>query len=209
MDSINLRVSVPVCSLRRPYAREYLETERIPPPATIYGFLLSLVGEEDRNKYIGTQMAYAITLKPELSKVLRTVWRVKDKKVPPGTNKNKRPDYQEILTGLELAIWVAKGALIERLQKLKENPAEIIRYGGLSLGESKDLVDEVEIFPVWPNKIAAWLLNDDRGEYPLPIWVDHVGSMGTSWGQFRLENQDLSTPLEGDPRWITIKPRGI
>lgn len=209
MDSINLRVYTPVCSFRKPYAREYLETERFPSPATIYGFLLSLVGEEDRNKYIGTQLAYAITHEAEISRVLRTVWRVKDKKVSPGTNKNKRPDYQEILTGLELAIWVAKGDLVERLKKLSENPAEISRYGGLSLGESKDLVDEVEIFPAWHNKTAAWLVKDDRGEYPLPVWVDHVGSKGTNWEQFRLNEQDLNMPLKDDPRWITIEPRGI
>ena len=47
MEAISLMVSVPFCSFRKPYAREFFETERIPPPATVYGFLLSLIGEED------------------------------------------------------------------------------------------------------------------------------------------------------------------
>lgn len=205
MNAVGLRVSVPVCSFRRPYAREYLETERIPSPATVYGFLLSLVGEVDRNRYIGTRLAIAVTKKPEISRVLRTLWRVKDKNIQPGLGNNRCPDYQELLTGLEIIVWVAKGELMDKLMVLRQNPADIERFGGLSLGESHDLVDEVKFLPAYPdNEPAIWLVKDACGHYPLPIWVDHVGSRDTIWEQFRLEHLNLYNPLLDDPCWITI-----
>ncbi|KAF1083923.1 CRISPR-associated protein Cas5 [Sporotomaculum syntrophicum] len=207
MDAISMRVSVPVCSFRMPYAREYLETERIPPPATIYGFILSLIGETDRNRYIGSRLAIAVTRKPDVSRILRTVWRVKDKNIPPGLGNNRRPDYQELLTGLEIAVWIARGALMDQLMLLNQNPAFMHRFGGLSLGESHDLVDEVEFMPPWAgNEMGTWLIKDARGHYPLPVWVDHVGSRGTKWEQFRLEYLQLHNPSLNDPCWITIVP---
>jgi CRISPR-associated Cas5-like protein len=48
------------CSFRKGSAREYLETEEVPPPTTVYGFLLSLVGKEERLAYAGTGLAYAV-----------------------------------------------------------------------------------------------------------------------------------------------------
>ena len=53
---LGLRVTVPVACFRKGLAREYLETEQLPPPATCYGFLLSLVGETDRRRHIHMNM---------------------------------------------------------------------------------------------------------------------------------------------------------
>ena len=50
-----------------------------------------------------------------------------------------------------------------------------------------------------------WLVRDPEGDLPLPVWVDHVGSKGTVWRQFRLEEGLLETPPENDERWITIE----
>lgn len=84
MGAISLYVSAPVCCFRRPYAREYLEAETVPPPTTVYGFLLSLVGEEERERYEGTRIAIAMLSQPAVSTVLRTAWRFKSKKHGPG-----------------------------------------------------------------------------------------------------------------------------
>lgn len=206
MNPVCIRVSVPVCAFRRPYAREYLETERVPPPATVYGLLLSLVGEEDRHKYKGTRLAIALLSVPALSTVLRTVWRVKNKSAGPGIGNNKRPDYQELLTGLEFAVWVASGEMADRLAAGLARPTEIVRFGGLSLGESRDLVDEIHLNPCWDGRRGAWLTIDSSGSLPLPVWVDHVGSKGTRWEQFSLCDAPLEMPLETDARWIAIHP---
>ena len=206
MSSINLHVCVPVCSFRKAYAREYLETERVPPPATVYGFLLSLVGEEDRSRHIGSRLSLAVVQQPVVSTVLRTAWRVKNKKAPPGTGSNRRPDYQEILTGLEFAVWVAEGELADRLHQVARSPEGVERFGGLCLGESHDLVNEITFFPPWNNKQGHWLVSGEYGQYPLPVWVDHVGSKGTRRVQFNLQLAALSEPPDHDPRWITIQP---
>jgi len=205
--SISVRVAVPTCSLRKPYAREFHETERLPPPSTVYGCLLSLVGEEDRYTYIGTRLALAVTKQPAVSLVLRTIWHTKDKKLPRGTGRNKRPDYQEVLTGLEIAIWVREGLLAGRLRAAQKNADLIKRFGGLCLGESRDLVDEVSFDPQWTPSRGRWLFREPRGQYPLPVWVDHVGSKATHWQQFSIMDAPLTEPPSGDPRWITIEPR--
>lgn len=206
-EGISLRVTVPVCSFRKGFAREYLETEEVPPPSTVYGFLLSLVGEEERRTYAGTRLAYAVLSNPELSTVLRTVWRVKDETLPPGVGKNRRPDFQEILTGLDILIYVEAGPLAVQLQEAAENPSGLERYGGLSLGESRDLINDA----IWnPDEFSSdecrWLTPDPKGDLPLPLWVDHVGSKGTVFGQFRLVPGSTGFPNADSPLWITIMP---
>src|SRR6478735_6990538 len=91
---LGVYVTVPIACFRKGLAREYLETEPLPPPATAYGFLLSLVGEERRVRHVGCRICV----------VLRTVWRVK--KQPLGSGGNTRPDYQQLLTQVELAFWL-------------------------------------------------------------------------------------------------------
>ena len=101
---LGLHVTVPVACFRRGLAREYLETEQLPPPATCYGFLLSLVGEVDRRRHLGARVTAAIIGQPDISVVLRTVWRVKSK--PLGSSGNTRPDFQQLLSGIELVVWL-------------------------------------------------------------------------------------------------------
>ena len=206
MNTVNLRVYVPFCSFRKPYAREYLETERLPPPATVYGFLLSLIGEEDRYKYAGSRLALSVIRHAAVSTVLRTAWRVKTKKAPPGTGNNKRPDYQEILSDLVFGVWISEGTLADQLRTVADTPERIARFGGLSLGESRDLVDEIHFQPLWTGN-GLWLVPSSDGDQPLPVWVDHVGSKGSHWMQFRLTEAPLADPPPDDDRWIIIGPK--
>jgi len=204
MDAISMLVSVPVCSFRKPYAREFFETERFPPPATVYGFLLSLIGEEDRETHLGTKLALAIVEEPAVSTILRTTWRIKSKKSHPGTGNNKKPDYQELLTGLKLYVCVGDCPLLKSLRITALSNQKINRFGGLSLGESRDLVNDLVFNPQLGEQSGKWLVNDPKGKIPLPVWVDHVGSKGTVWRQMETSLEKLKVPLEKDPRWITI-----
>lgn len=201
---VSLFLTVPVCSFRKGFAREYLETELVPPPSTVYGFLLSLIGEEDRHKYIGSYIAYALIGKPDLSVVLRTVWRIKESKTPPGIGSNRRPDYQEILTGLGVALWIKAGSLADRIHTVRRRPDQIRRYGGLSLGESRDLINDINWDPDYRGGIGYWLFPDQKGEMAFPVWVDHVGSKGTIWQQFSLRESPLLGPEPEDFKWIRI-----
>jgi CRISPR-associated protein Cas5t len=196
-----LDVSVPVACFRKGFAREFWETEELPPPATCYGFLLSLVGEADRRRHIGVRVCPALLDRPDRSSVLRTLWRVKDRKEPLGAGTNARPDFQELLTGVRLAIWIdstqetgSAPSLEERVALALDHPERIDRFGGLSLGESTHLVDEVSRLDMGRHGSARAYLLDlaDRGRLSLPVWVDHVGSSGTRYVSGNLEDIELA-----------------
>lgn len=189
---IGVYASVPIASFRKGLAREYLETERLPPPSTCYGFLLSLVGETDRRRHQGCRVAPALLGHPETSVVLRTVWRVK--KAPLGSPGNTRPDFQQLLTDVHVVIWLdssgeAGDGLEGRVRLALEKPSEIRRFGGLSLGESTHLVNEVFLLDDQRIRHLAssgldrclLLKTAEQGRVSLPVWVDHVGASGTRY----------------------------
>lgn len=184
---IAVRLSVPVASWRKAHARELLETEAVPPPATCYGALLSLVGEVDRERHRGCRVTGGIVGRPETSTVVRTLWKIKDLKSPQGSGENAKPDFQQLLTGCEVVIWCDSSAesddgLERRVTRALTSPAEINRFGGWSLGESTHLVNDAHLLPsaIPPTGTRAFLLDPD-GTLTLPVWVDHVGMAGTRY----------------------------
>jgi CRISPR-associated protein Cas5t len=227
MNVIGLSVEVPVASFRMPYAREFAESYEIPPPATVYGMFLSLVGEENRYRHIGARVAIARVrpmdkgaehFSPNRSVILRTFRRIKKKPISDPTN--ARPDFQEVLTGLRLAVWVdssaekeAEPTLAERLGNAFSAPDAVQRFGGLSLGESRDLVDSVSLLPdetakpdhpFRPGASCQWLEKDDLGSLAMPFWVDHVGSAKTLWASYEFSEGKLGVP--GVNCWTAIFP---
>jgi CRISPR-associated protein Cas5t len=211
MDAIGLYVSVPVACFRVPRAREYFETFPCPPPATVYGMLLSMVGETNRRVHEGAEIAIALLSESHYSVVLRTLWRVKDKNAGPGLSNNRRPDFQELLTDVRLAIWVRAGAaescdtpLALRVRLALNEPSRIKRFGGLALGESTHLVDVLTPLKA-PVENCQLLIAKEDGELSLPIWPDHVGS-ATTWGQYSLlSNARLYKPPEEQRAWTIIR----
>jgi len=205
---LGLYVTVPVACFRKGLAREYLETEPLPPPATCYGFLLALVGETDRRKHVGCRVAPVLLNKPPTSVVLRTVWRVK--KTPLGSSGNTRPDYQQLLTDVRLVVWLdssgeAGAGLEGRVTAALTNPASVTRFGGLSLGESTHMVDEVCLIGRVRGRLPATgraFLTAPKGRLTLPVWVDHVGSAGTRYATGDLVESSLvdSPPPDRMPR---------
>jgi len=193
---IQLLVEVPIACFRQSRAREYAETYPVPPPSTVYGMLLSLVGEMDRYQHCGTKLAIAMLSQPVKSTVIRTFRRFKKKEIADPTN--ARPDYQELLTDIRFVVFVdsqfenGQFTLADRLQAAFEHPEAIARFGGLCLGESRDLVnsikpiknvEDVKDFQDW-----QWLCQEENGLLTLPYWVDHVGSQGTRWKRYILQS---------------------
>lgn len=201
---LGLHVTVPVACFRKGMAREYLETEPLPPPATCYGFLLSMVGETDRRRHIGARVTAGLLNQPDTSVVLRTVWRVK--KQPLGSSGNTRPDYQQLLTGSELVIWLDSSEETKPGTRLEDRVREVLdpdrrlavsRFGGLSLGESTHLVDSVLLLDragLPADQQCRLFLIASRGRLTLPVWVDHVGSAGTRQVVGNLEKHTLTPP---------------
>jgi CRISPR-associated protein Cas5t len=197
-----LHVTVPIACFRKGMAREYLETEPLPPPATCYGFLLSLVGEIDRHRHIGCRVTAGLIGSTRISVVLRTVWRVKEKASPQGSGTNARPDYQQLLTGgsadrpfIELVMWLDSAEEMTSDDRLEDRVrvaldpnqrSSVSRFGGLSLGESAHMVDSVSMLDdVRRQSLSQHLLRTfelhPQGALTLPVWVDHVGSRGTRY----------------------------
>jgi CRISPR-associated protein Cas5t len=209
MGTVGLYVSVPVACFRVPRAREYFETYPCPPPATVYGMLLSMVGETNRRVHEGAEIAIALLSEPHYSVVLRTLWRVKDKNAGLGLGNNRRPDFQELLTDVQLGIWVRAGEsercaipLARRVGMALTNRSSVRRFGGLSLGESTYLVDEIKLLGTQIDG-CRMLVAEEDGDLSLPIWPDHVGST-TRWGQYRLIGAHLTSGLPATA-WTVIK----
>ena len=120
---LELEVRVPVACFRKGFAREYWETEVLPPPSTCYGFLLSLVGEKDRRRHIGARVCAGLLGRADQSTVLRTLWRAKDRATLPGVGTNSRPDYQELLTNVHLAMWLESSEEIASGESLESRVA--------------------------------------------------------------------------------------
>lgn len=209
---IGVYVTVPIACFRKGLAREYLETEPLPPPSTCYGFLLSLVGETDRRRHCGVRLTPALVGQPDKSVVLRTLWRVKSR--PLGSAGNTRPDYQQLLTGVELVIWLDSRGEENPTPHLEDRVAESLdarrrarvqRFGGLSLGESTHLVDQVRLFDQDRDRQSHVFLLAEQGRLTLPVWVDHVGSAGTHFVTGELEPAALEPPEVN--RMPRISPR--
>lgn len=208
MNLIALYVHVPSATFRTSRSREYGKTYYVPPPSTVYGMLLSLVGETDSRKHCGVRLAIAMLSQPQKSTVLRKIKRFKAASL--GNSKNTSPEHQEILTDVRFIVWVEssleeiKPALAERIKQARSNPAAVKRFGCLYLGESNDLVNSIGLAREHHlNQNKQWLVKDNRGNITLPYWVDHVGSRRTRWQRYRLEESDLNTPP--DNSWTIIQ----
>lgn len=207
---IQLYIECPCTSFPRSFARDYKETYLYPPPSTIYGFLLSLIGEEDLTTHLGVELAIGIIGdNPPISRIVR---KQRHHKFALGQEAKKRiakygegiyptsnfskPNHQELLTGLRIVAQVnsneesASVKLTERISIALATPSQITRFGGLSLGESNGLVNGVRSYRE-SDGVIRWLVKDRRGLIGLPIWINRTTGQGTfqrfSFGDFCLD----------------------
>jgi CRISPR-associated protein Cas5t len=201
INKIALQVEVPIACFRDSRAREYIATYPVPPPSTVYGMLLSTVGEENRFKHCGVKLAIAMLSEPAKSRVIRKVRRFKERDL--NSSKNSKPDYQELLTGIKFVVWIDATAdksapnLTQRLHQAMTNPSSVVRFGNICLGESRDLVNSIDIFTEDSQQGSLkWLTQDEYGEITLPYWVDRLGSERTRWLRYTLmKSVDWEPPV--------------
>ncbi len=208
---MQLYVDCPCTSFPRSFARDFKETYRYPPPSTVYGMLLSLVGEEDMNQHRGVKLAIGIIgADPPISRILRKQRHHKFSKSHLGTyptSKFSKPNHHELLTDLQLVVKVDSSEeaetlkLVDRLAIALSTPSKISRFGGLSLGESWALVNGVRPYRETDGAIR-WLVKDNRGLISLPIWVDRH----TTKGMF--QRFQLSLDFQSDC-WVTIPKTSV
>ena len=191
-----LYLDCPCTSFPRSFARDYKETYLYPPPSTIYGFLLSLVGEVDLNAHLGVKLAIGVIGEtPPISRILRKQRHHKFSKkhletYPP--SQFSKPNFQELLTDLQVVVRIdsseesAAVKLDERVAIALSSPEKITRFGGLSLGESWALVNGIRNYRPEDGEIQ-WLVKDNRGLIGLPVWIDRQTTQGT-FQRFQLGN---------------------
>ena len=184
---MQLYLECPCTSFPRSFARDYKETYRYPPPSTIYGFLLSLVGEVDMTAHLGVKLAIGmIGNEPPISRIVRKQRHHKFSRDHLGTyptSKFSKPNHHELLTDLQVAVQIdsseesASVTLEERVAIALSTPSRITRFGGLSLGESWALVNGIRLYRE-TDGIIRWLINDNRGLISLPVWINRTTGQG-------------------------------
>lgn len=214
---IVLHIEVPFASFRKSYARSLAETYPFPPPATIYGMLLSFVGERSRAQHSGVNLAFAFAKQPRIARTLRRMSGYK-------YGVSRTPDFIETICGIEFLCWIdsrretgsGDGRSLEsRIVEAIATPEQVTRTGIVSLGLSDDAVDDISIAKTFSNQWKDdsnqwhWLTPEDDGQIELPVWVDHVGAFHTRWRRFSFQEspsavtseapQDKFTPIL-DPR---------
>lgn len=194
---LSLRIDVPVCGFRPFTARDYQETYPAPPPATVFGMLLALIGREpaDAGRFQGVRMALAIPAaagRHPVSTVLRKMHRGDDK---PSGAPRFRPEYQELM--FDFAFWCTLAdtqqqsePLTPLIERALRAPATIDRHGALSLGESAFLVDSIREEPA-PSRCLV-LRPEPQGSYALPVWVDHADRTRTRLQRFSLVEDTMT-----------------
>lgn len=183
-----LYLECPCTSFPRSFARDYKETYLYPPPSTIYGFLLSLVGEVDMSVHLGVKLAIGlIGGDPPISRIVRKQRHHKFSRDHMGTyptSKFSKPNHHELLTDLKIVVSldsseeISTVKLVERVAIALSTPSQITRFGGLSLGESWAIVNGVRLYRETDGMIR-WLVKDNRGLISLPVWINRTTGQGT------------------------------
>ena len=205
-----LYLDCPCTSFPRSFARDYKETYQYPPPSTVYGLLLSLVGEENLTHHIGVNLAFGIIGNdPPISRIVRKQRHHKFSRNHLGnypSSKFSKPNHQELLTDVRTVVRIDSDqesnsvSLEERVEIALTTPEQITRFGGLSLGESWALVNGIRPYRESDGAIH-WLVKDNRGLISLPIWIDRKTTRGTF--------QRFTQGEFSDACWVKIAPPDI
>jgi CRISPR-associated protein Cas5t len=205
---MQLYLDCPCTSFPRSFARDFKETYRYPPPSTVYGMLLSLVGEMDMTAHGGVKLAIGIIGNdPPISRIVRKQrhhkFSVKHMGTYP-TSQFSKPNHHELLTDVRFVVQIdsseeaAALKLVDRVAITLSTPSQITRFGGLSLGESWAMLNGVRDYREADGAIR-WLMQDQRGLIGLPIWINRETTQGT-FARFTFADNFT------DACWVNIQP---
>lgn len=193
---LGLRVTMPFGSWRVEYARQYRQTYPVPPPATAYGMLLSLVGETNVKKYLGAAVTCGVVSLSELSTILRKIRRHGGSTKPDAEFFDLTLDTQEIYTDVDLVVWVDHPEFEARIRRAISNPEEVTRFGGLSCGESSFLVDSLKVIRDGECPVARTFVLSSEGELSLPLVPDYDSNLRAICATGDLVQMDRPPSLE-------------
>jgi CRISPR-associated protein Cas5t len=204
---MQLYLECPCTSFPRSFARDFKETYRYPPPSTVYGMLLSLVGEVNMMAHLGVKIAIGIIGDaPPISRIVRKQrhhkFSIKNLGTYPSSQFSK-PNHHELLTDLRFVVQIdsseetATVKLADRIAIALSTPEQISRFGGLSIGESWAMLNGVRAYREDDGGVR-WLAQDKRGLIGLPIWINRETTQGT-FARFTLTDEftdDCFVPIK-------------
>jgi CRISPR-associated protein Cas5t len=204
---MQLYLECPCTSFPRSFARDFKETYRYPPPSTVYGMLLSLVGEVNMMAHLGVKIAIGIIGDaPPISRIVRKQrhhkFSIKNLGTYPSSQFSK-PNHHELLTDLRFVVQIdsseetATVKLADRVAIAFSTPEQISRFGGLSIGESWAMLNGVRAYRE-DDGVVRWLAQDKHGLIGLPIWINRETTQGT-FARFTLTDEftdDCFVPIK-------------
>ena len=122
---------------------------------------------------------------------------------------DRRPDYQELLLGLEFWLWIddsqASHPLCGEIRKAldPEKRGEIVRHGALCLGESSHMVNEVA--KDRPRGRGRFVAPCEKGFLSMPVWSDYKENRPTVLN-FEIREPEGLTDNPPPDCWITVAP---
>jgi CRISPR-associated protein Cas5t len=205
LDPTIIRVALDYANFRRAYARSFAETYRLAPPSTVYGMLLSLVGEYNRQRHVGVRLAFAYRSAPQKSMTMHKLTRYKFGVAGKQAEKGNVPEYIETLSDLDLLVAIDSSGerhppsgshqrgktLADRVRLAIEHPERINRRGVLSLGLSDNMVNICELYTPRADDMWFRLFPSPTGTIDLPTWVDHGTSEGSRSQRFVMDEEPV------------------
>ncbi len=162
-------------------------------------------------EHVGVKLAVGIIGDdPPISRIVRKQRHHKFSRDHMGTyptSKFSKPNHHELLTDLQAVVQIdsseepAAVKLLDRVAITLSTPAQITRFGGLSLGESWAMINGIRTYRETDGDIR-WLVRDLRGLIGLPVWIDRQTTQGTFQRFSIAEPGDAFT----DACWVTIQP---
>lgn len=209
--SIIIQITAPIASNRKAYANNYGESYSYISPITVYGFLLSLVGEHNIKAHENVQLAFAYKNKPEKSRLIKKQTKIKLGILGKAFSKKDSrdvegltPDYIEKLSDVNMICSIDSSREIgtkkleERVVEAIKHPENIFRsVGVLSLGTSDDLIDDLYLLDSILGEKLLKLVPNKRGKFEMPIWLNHLYGIGNKFQRY-LVKETTEGFLEND-----------
>jgi CRISPR-associated protein Cas5t len=151
---IQLYIDVPIASFPRKFAHDYRETYLYPPVTTVFGCILSFVGEIDMCAYpIDSLEVGVINKHTEISSVCIRQRnfsytpggkhaKVQQRSYPPGVYPSQfysKPNIKELVVGTKIVVRINNEPLAARVCHAIHSGCD--RFGILSLGDSSAIVN--------------------------------------------------------------------
>ena len=151
---IQLYIDAPVASFPRRFAHDYRESYRYPPLTTVFGCILSFIGELDITAYpIDSVDVGVINKYPAISSICVKQRnfpympggkhaKTREKSYPPGVYPSSlysKPNIKEIVFGTKIVAQINNESLAARVCYSLHSGGD--RFGVLSLGESSAIVN--------------------------------------------------------------------